>query len=158
MYSSTKHTTERHCTLLQAFAELMLLYMGSKHIYVSIRSSAAAYVSIRLFEDIWDTCSSRGDREYIAYEREYEAYDREALHTNTFVCSGQHTTVSVSSYYYICVLILLYLRPHTTISAASHYCMRPHTTKCVCSAHAITYGVAIAVKQSYHTSKEAVKQ
>jgi hypothetical protein len=45
-----------------------------------------------------------------------------------------HTTIYVSSYYYICVLILLHTCPHTTtyVSAyyyvASHYYMCPHTT------------------------------
>jgi len=47
-----------------------------------------------------------------------------------------HSTLYVSSYYYICVLILLYMRPHTTIYVSSFYyiCvlillyMCPHTT------------------------------
>jgi hypothetical protein len=37
-------------------------------------------------------------------------------------------TLYVSSYYYICVLILLSIRPHTTIYVSSYYYMCPHTT------------------------------
>jgi hypothetical protein len=44
-----------------------------------------------------------------------------------------HTTIYVSSYYYICVLILLYMCPHmcphTTIYVSSYYYMCPRTTK-----------------------------
>jgi hypothetical protein len=49
-----------------------------------------------------------------------------------------HTTKYVSLYYYICVLILLYMCPHTltaivnhrshTIYVLSYYCIYPHTT------------------------------
>ena len=33
-----------------------------------------------------------------------------------------HTTICVLTLLYICVLILLYMCPHTTIYVASHYC------------------------------------
>jgi hypothetical protein len=57
-----------------------------------------------------------------------------------YVCP--HTTICVSAYYHICVRILLYVCPHTTICVSAHYhlCVRtllyvcPHTTICV-SAH-----------------------
>jgi hypothetical protein len=50
------------------------------------------------------------------------------------LCVCPHTTMCVSSYYYICVLILLYMCPHTTY-------MCPHTTMYVSS----TYYTAIRV-------------
>jgi len=34
-----------------------------------------------------------------------------------------HTTIRVSAYYYICVLILLYMCPHTTISVFMLLCV-----------------------------------
>jgi hypothetical protein len=53
------------------------------------------------------------------------------------ICScrltGPHTTMYVSSYYCICVLILLYMCPHTTIYVSSYYYMCPHTTTHVSS-------------------------
>ena len=41
----------------------------------------------------------------------------------------------VSSYYYICVLILLHLCPHTSTHVSSYFyiCVRPHTTICASS-------------------------
>ena len=45
-----------------------------------------------------------------------------------------HTTVSVSSYCCICVLMLLYMCPHTAMYlVSSYYCMCPHTTASVSS-------------------------
>ncbi len=41
-----------------------------------------------------------------------------------YVCP--HTTIYVSSDYYICVLILLYMCPHTTIYVSSFYCIEAH--------------------------------
>ena len=46
------------------------------------------------------------------------------------LCMCPHTTTYVSSYYYICVLILL-LCPHTTICVLILLYMFPHTTICV---------------------------
>ena len=42
-----------------------------------------------------------------------------------------HTAILVPSYYYICVLILLYLCPHTTTCVSSYCYICPHTTVCV---------------------------
>jgi uncharacterized membrane protein len=38
-----------------------------------------------------------------------------------------HTNIYASSYYYICALILLYMRPHTTMHVCSHGCLCVHT-------------------------------
>ncbi len=35
-----------------------------------------------------------------------------------------HTSICVSSYYYICVLMLLYMCPHTSICVSSYYYIR----------------------------------
>ena len=42
-----------------------------------------------------------------------------------------HTTICVSSYYYICVLILLYMCPHTAIYVSSYYYMSSYDYICV---------------------------
>jgi hypothetical protein len=47
--------------------------------------------------------------------------------------SNAGTTIYVASYYYICVLILLCMCPHTTIYVSSYYYMCPHTTTYVSS-------------------------
>jgi hypothetical protein len=47
-----------------------------------------------------------------------------------YVCP--HTTMYVSSYYYLCVLILLYMCPHTTMYVSSYYFTFPHTTLYMC--------------------------
>jgi hypothetical protein len=56
-----------------------------------------------------------------------------------YYVSSNFAEGTVSSYYCICVLIILYMRPHTTIYVSSYYCicvlillyMCPHTTMCV---------------------------
>ncbi len=51
-----------------------------------------------------------------------------------YMCA--HTTICVSSCYYICVLmllcvlILLHVCPHTTLCVSSYYYVCPHTTVC----------------------------
>jgi hypothetical protein len=44
-----------------------------------------------------------------------------------------HTTTCLSSYCYICVLILLYMCPHTAIYVSSYYFLCPHSTTYVSS-------------------------
>ena len=46
-----------------------------------------------------------------------------------------HTTIYVSSYYHMCVLILLGKCPHNTIYVSSYYYLCPHTTIYVSSYH-----------------------
>jgi hypothetical protein len=47
------------------------------------------------------------------------------------VAAAPHTAIYVSSYDCICVLILLYMCPRTTMHVSSYYYMCPHTTICV---------------------------
>ena len=59
------------------------------------------------------------------------------------LCMCPHTSIYVSSCYYICVLMLLYMCPHTSIYVSSYYyiCVRmllyPHTTMYVSSRYYI---------------------
>ncbi len=72
---------------------------------------------------------------YVSIRQREGAASRDVL-ILVHMCS--HTTIYVSSYYYICVPILVYVssarrrrfarRPHATICALRLLCMCPHTT------------------------------
>ncbi len=64
-----------------------------------------------------------------------------------------HTAINVSSYYYICVLILLHMCPHTTICVSSYYYMCPHTTINVSSYYYLYPHTTINVSSYYYISK-----
>jgi hypothetical protein len=63
------------------------------------------------------------------------------------LCMCPHTAMYVSSYYCICALILLYMRPHTSMHVCSYDCMCvlillymcPHTTRYASSYYYIVY-------------------
>jgi hypothetical protein len=61
-----------------------------------------------------------------------------------------HTTLFVSSYYYICVLILLYSCPHTTTSVSSYYFIRVLILLCMCPYYFIR--VLILLHMCPHTT------
>ncbi len=58
------------------------------------------------------------------------------IYVSSYYNMSPHTTIYVSSCYYVCVLMLLYMRPHTAMYASSYYytCVRillymcPYTT------------------------------
>ncbi len=97
--------------------------------YVSIRQHTSAYVSIRQhtsaleIERVSGTTSIRQHTSaYVAYvsiRQRSRSSASPVLLAYYYICvlilpyMCPHTTVYVSSYYYICVLILLYMCPHT---------------------------------------------
>ncbi len=81
------------------------------------------------------------------------------------ICICPHTIpprswdIYVSSYYYICVLILLYMCPlilhmcpHNTKYVSSYYYMCPHTTTCVLIPCLLALGIYMCYVSAYHPS------
>jgi hypothetical protein len=52
------------------------------------------------------------------------------MHFEPAAVQGVRSTIYVSSYYYMCVLILLYMCPHTAIYVSTYYYLCPRTARC----------------------------
>ncbi len=126
--------------------------------YVSIRQHTPAYVSIRQHTSAYGRISSpmlHMCRHTVIHVSSYykSAYVSIRQHTSAYVSIRQHTVVShrqcyvgvvilpymcphttvcVSSYYYVCVLILLHRCRHTPIHVSSYYCMCVLILLCMC--------------------------
>ncbi len=64
------------------------------------------------------------------------------------VCMCPHTTTYVSSYYYVCVLVLLYICV-LVLLVSSHYYMCPHTTIYVSSFYYICVLILLYMSSCY---------
>ena len=80
----------------------------------------------------------------------YLLYWYKSTRTTMCVLILPRTAIYVSSYYYICVLILLYMCPHTTICVLILPYMCPHTTIYVSSYYYICVLILLHVSSYYY--------
>ena len=66
----------------------------------------------------WKTSSSHNSNQYLFTTIYVSSYYYVRVLILVYMCP--HTTICVSSYYYICVLILLFVCPHTSIYVSSY--------------------------------------